>query len=141
MCGEGERWTLSFNPASRGLVTKSNRTCGEFCGLARISCCFRGLRITQQSIDFVQCTFARADSWVVWGDKRKPDKPWESFKEVARMGLSGFIVFGVLLRGSWRERRARMQVNLDSMRAAFAQREAKLRALASREGEVGKGVS
>lgn len=100
-----------------------------------------GAMTTQQSIDFVQCTFARADSWVVWGDKRKPDKPWESFKEVARMGLSGFIVFGVLLRGSWRERRARMQVNLDSMRAAFAQREAKLRALASREGEVGKGVS
>jgi cellulose synthase (UDP-forming) len=96
---------------------------------------------TQQSIDFVQCTFARADSWVVWGDKRKPDKPWESFKEVARMGLSGFKVFFVLLRGSWRERKVRMQANLNSVRAALAERETRLRALTTREGEVGKGVS
>ena len=62
----------------------------------------------QQSIDFVQCTFARADSWVVWGDKRKPDKPWQSFKEVLFMGLSGFKVLGALLLGSWRQRKARL---------------------------------
>jgi cellulose synthase (UDP-forming) len=52
---------------------------------------------TQQSIDFVQCTFARADSWVVWGDKRKPDRPLASFKEVLWMGVSGFNVLGKLL--------------------------------------------
>jgi hypothetical protein len=52
----------------------------------------------QQSIDFVQCTFARADSWVVWGDHRKPDKPLQSLKEVALMGLNGFRVLGGLLR-------------------------------------------
>lgn len=63
----------------------------------------------QQSIDFVQCTFARADSWVVWGDRRKPDKPLESFKQVFLMGLSGFKVLGSLLVGSWRERKERVQ--------------------------------
>jgi len=62
----------------------------------------------QQSIDFVQCTFARADSWVVWGDKRKPDKPWQSFKEVLFLGLSGFKVLGTLLVGAWRERKTRL---------------------------------
>ena len=65
----------------------------------------RGLRVglqfepmtTQQSIDFVQCTFARADSWIVWGNKRKPDKPLTSLKEVALMGLSGFKVLANVL--------------------------------------------
>lgn len=52
---------------------------------------------TQQSIDFVQATFARADSWVVWGDKRKMDKPLSSLKEIAVLGLSGFRILAVLV--------------------------------------------
>jgi cellulose synthase (UDP-forming) len=102
-----------------------------------------GAMTTQQSIDFVQCTFARADSWVVWGDKRKPDKPLESLKEVAWMGLSGFKVLGALLWGAWRERKARMQANfnLNNVRAALDERQAKLRSLATRKGEAGKGAS
>lgn len=63
---------------------------------------------TQQSIDFVQCTFARADSWVVWGDKRKFDKPLTSLREVAWMGLSGFKVLGTLLFNVLRDRRQRL---------------------------------
>jgi cellulose synthase (UDP-forming) len=63
---------------------------------------------TQQSIDFVQCTFARADSWVVWGDKRKFDKPLTSLREVAWMGLSGFKVLGTLLLNVLRDRRKRL---------------------------------
>lgn len=43
----------------------------------------------QQSIDFVQCTFARADSWVVWADKRKDDKPLKSLLEVLSFGGIG----------------------------------------------------
>jgi hypothetical protein len=98
---------------------------------------------TQQSIDFVQCTFARADSWVVWGDRRKPDKPLESLKEVAWMGISGFKVLGALLVGSWRERKERMQAsfNLGNVRAALDERQAKLRAVTTtRQGEVKKGA-
>ena len=43
----------------------------------------------QQSIDFVQATFARADSWVVWGDKRKMDKPLASLKQIFHMSVLG----------------------------------------------------
>lgn len=49
---------------------------------------------TQQAIDFVQCTFARADAWVVWGDKRKPDQPLKSLREISRMGFLGFGILG-----------------------------------------------
>lgn len=52
---------------------------------------------TEQSIDFVQATFARADSWVVWGDKRKMDKPLASLKEIALLGFSGFRILGELV--------------------------------------------
>lgn len=52
---------------------------------------------TAQSIDFVQATFARADSWVEWGDKRKMDKPLSSLKEIALLGFSGFRILGVLI--------------------------------------------
>lgn len=102
-----------------------------------------GPMTTQQSIDFVQCTFARADSWVVWGDRRKPDKPLESLKEVAWMGFSGFRVLGTLLVGSWHERKERMQAsfNLGNVRAALDERQAKLRAITTtRQGEVKKGA-
>lgn len=43
----------------------------------------------QESIDFVQCTFARADSWVVWSDKRKRDKPLQGLAEVMLLGGRG----------------------------------------------------
>lgn len=46
----------------------------------------------QQSIDFVQCTFARADTWVIWGDGRKLDKPMVSLKLVLIMGFVGFKI-------------------------------------------------
>jgi cellulose synthase (UDP-forming) len=60
---------------------------------------------TRQSIDFVQCTFARADSWVVWGDKRKSDKPLASMREVTWMGFRGFKVLGAVLWNEIKRRR------------------------------------
>ena len=60
---------------------------------------------TQQSIDFVQCTFARADSWVVWGDRRKSDKPLTSMREVAWMGVRGLKVLGAVLLNEIKRRR------------------------------------
>jgi cellulose synthase (UDP-forming) len=61
---------------------------------------------TQESVDFVQCTFARADSWVVWGDKRKPDKPLTSMRQVTWMGMRGIKVLGALLVSAARQRLA-----------------------------------
>jgi cellulose synthase (UDP-forming) len=60
----------------------------------------------QQSVDFVQCTFARADSWVVWGDKRKLDKPLASIREVGWMGMRGFLVLGSVVRAEFKRRLA-----------------------------------
>jgi hypothetical protein len=60
----------------------------------------------EQSVDFVQCTFARADSWVVWGDKRKLDKPLASIREVSWMGMRGFLVLGSVVRGEVKRRLA-----------------------------------
>jgi cellulose synthase (UDP-forming) len=47
---------------------------------------------TLQSIRWVQCTFARADTWSQWADKRKADKPLKALGQVSRMGLRGFKV-------------------------------------------------
>lgn len=59
---------------------------------------------TQKAIDFVQCTFARADSWVVWGDKRKLDKPLASLREIALLGVSGLGILGRLLGQGLKDR-------------------------------------
>jgi cellulose synthase (UDP-forming) len=54
----------------------------------------------KQSIDFVQCTFSRADTWVVWSDGRKLDKPMVSLKLVLMMGGAGFkILFNKMYEG------------------------------------------
>ena len=56
-----------------------------------------GLRFSEmtldQSIDFVQCTFARADSWAVWADKRERDTPLRGMAEVFWLGLGGLKMF------------------------------------------------
>ncbi|WP_410013153.1 UDP-forming cellulose synthase catalytic subunit [Sodalis sp. C49] len=45
----------------------------------------------QQHVDFIQCTFARADSWVVRGDSFPEDKPLESLGEVLALGARGYL--------------------------------------------------
>jgi len=69
-----------------------------------------GTMTTQQSVDFVQCTFARADSWVIWGDKRKPDKPLTSMREVTFMGVRGIKVLATLLVSAARHQLASRKV-------------------------------
>lgn len=44
----------------------------------------------QQQIDFVQCTFARADAWLTAGNNFSLDKPLESFTDVALLSLKGY---------------------------------------------------
>lgn len=46
---------------------------------------------TQQHIDFIQCTFARADSWVLREDNFPEDKPMESLREVMGLGIRGYL--------------------------------------------------
>ncbi|MDT4868396.1 Cellulose synthase catalytic subunit [compost metagenome] len=44
----------------------------------------------QQRIDYVQCTFARADSWLGWSDSHVPDRPLRSFVDVLVLGATGY---------------------------------------------------
>ncbi len=39
---------------------------------------------------FVQCTFARADTWARWHDGYEQDNPLRSLQGIARVGLSGY---------------------------------------------------
>lgn len=44
----------------------------------------------QQKIDFVQCTFARADAWLGWREAFKPEQPLYSFIGILKMGGRGY---------------------------------------------------
>lgn len=52
---------------------------------------------TEQMYHFVQCTFARADTWATWSDKRVEDKPLRGLAEVAGIGMIGFHKLGVAM--------------------------------------------
>ena len=45
---------------------------------------------SQQQIDLVQCTFARADAWTSWQEKRAKDEPVKSLIDVLSMGFRGY---------------------------------------------------
>ncbi|MEJ5073762.1 UDP-forming cellulose synthase catalytic subunit [Enterobacter ludwigii] len=45
---------------------------------------------TRQHIDFVQCTFARADTWALWQDSFPEDKPLESMLDILKLGFRGY---------------------------------------------------
>jgi cellulose synthase (UDP-forming) len=75
---------------------------------------FVGISFTQlteqQKIDFVQCTFARADAWLNWGEDFAQDRPLHSFLDILKLGAKGYyrlyeylpawthVVFGPVLR-------------------------------------------
>lgn len=50
-----------------------------------------------QESSLIQCTFARADAWVNWAEKRSNDKPIESLAEILALGLEGFRRLGEFL--------------------------------------------
>ncbi|WP_312830579.1 UDP-forming cellulose synthase catalytic subunit [Pseudomonas rhodesiae] len=64
-----------------GFVSRSHKT---FVGIS-----FNSLN-AQQKIDFVQCTFARADAWLNWGDNFAPDRPLHSFVDILKLGGTGY---------------------------------------------------
>jgi cellulose synthase (UDP-forming) len=55
---------------------------------------FVGISFTQltgqQKIDFVQCTFARADAWLNWGEDFAQDRPLHSFLDILKLGAKGY---------------------------------------------------
>ncbi|WP_298719363.1 UDP-forming cellulose synthase catalytic subunit [uncultured Oceanisphaera sp.] len=45
----------------------------------------------EQRIDFVQCTFARADAWMNWLEPRGRERPLQSLLEVFAIGIRGYV--------------------------------------------------
>ncbi|MEF1207645.1 cellulose synthase, partial [Photobacterium damselae] len=41
-------------------------------------------------IDYIQCTFARADIWAKWQQSYQADKPLSSMSAVLQVGLDGY---------------------------------------------------
>ncbi|MGM9452210.1 UDP-forming cellulose synthase catalytic subunit [Legionella bozemanae] len=44
----------------------------------------------RQNIDFIQCTFARADVWSLWQEEFSQDKPLKSMRDVFALDLRGY---------------------------------------------------
>ncbi|WP_394559519.1 UDP-forming cellulose synthase catalytic subunit [Aquipseudomonas alcaligenes] len=63
---------------------KVMRTVGRQVGISLV-----GMSL-QQRIDYVQCTFARADNWLGWSDSHVPDRPLRSFVDVLALGITGY---------------------------------------------------
>jgi hypothetical protein len=51
----------------------------------------------------------------MWGDKRKPDKPLTSLKEILFLGFAGLAILG---KSTWESARAKLAVKLVSLRMA-----------------------
>ena len=47
----------------------------------------------QQHIDFVQCTFARADTWALWQDSFPEDKPMESLLDILSWASVAIVIW------------------------------------------------
>lgn len=69
----------------------------EFTFPMRVAFCREGmlglklLELTKdQQVEYVQCTFARADTWMKWQQSYKADRPLSSLQAVLQVGLNGY---------------------------------------------------
>jgi len=46
---------------------------------------------TEQQVEFIQCTFARADTWALWQDSFPEDKPVQSLADIVVLGFRGYL--------------------------------------------------
>jgi hypothetical protein len=89
----------------------------------------------QKSADFVQCTFARADSWAVWSDRRERDSPLQGMVEVFFLGMRGLRMFGGIAFKALATRQASRVIAPDATqqppRPAFGSRSQDIKSTAS----------
>lgn len=100
---QGDKVTLLLTRGDRrfSFSARVERSLGQSIGIE-----FQELT-TQQRIDLVQCTFARADSWLAWQDRFKLDRPLSSLRDVVLVGFSGYrrlaqhlpVPFSTLING------------------------------------------
>ncbi|MFI4962837.1 MAG: UDP-forming cellulose synthase catalytic subunit, partial [Legionellales bacterium] len=99
--GDGVGITVSPNANlkqkdSVSLVLKNNKDEFVFsCEVRRVSNKKVGLQLQSltlsQQINFIQCTFARADTWALWQTSYSKDKPLQSFRDVMAMNFRSYI--------------------------------------------------
>nr|MBA2817618.1 UDP-forming cellulose synthase catalytic subunit [Candidatus Pantoea persica] len=70
----------------------------EFSFPCRVQCVFghrAGIRLhqltTQQHIEFIQCTLARADTWALWQDGFPEDKLVQSLADIMILGFKSYL--------------------------------------------------
>ena len=61
-----------------------------FASGSRLGVSFTSLTL-QQEMEFVQCTFARADAWIGWAEGRQRDTPLRGLAHVLSAGVLGFV--------------------------------------------------
>lgn len=86
--------SLSLNDPVRIVLARGDR---QFSFPARVS---RNLDLSlgvkfdplsrQQHIDLVQCTFARADSWLAWRDRFVPNRAMGGVVDIVMLGIDGY---------------------------------------------------
>jgi cellulose synthase (UDP-forming) len=90
---EGENWLQDAKKAYL-LLHHDNREYSFPCDIARTYGLKAGLQLSsisyKQHIDFIQCTFARADTWVIWASNFKEEQPMHSLMDVLKFDIQGY---------------------------------------------------
>lgn len=77
------------------LLRRGQQEFSFLCSVQRIFGRRAGIRLhplsTQEHIDFIQCTFARADTWALWQDAFPEDKPVQSLMDIMALGFKGYL--------------------------------------------------
>ena len=86
-CKLGDKVQISLKKASQEMVFD--------CDVLFVNHNMLGLKLQEMSkekqIEYVQCTFAKADSWSMLNDGYTKDKPLNSLKSVLLVGAKGYI--------------------------------------------------
>ncbi|NNA05891.1 UDP-forming cellulose synthase catalytic subunit [Pseudomonas lundensis] len=76
------------------IVQRGNREFMFPATLTRSSGLFMGVSLTtltpQQRVEFVQCTFGRADAWLDHNSEFEADRPVQSLREILTLGVKGY---------------------------------------------------
>lgn len=86
MLNDGENITLMLKRGQQeySFPAKVTRVFGQKAGLRMDN------MSVAQHIEFIQCTFARADTWALWQDSFAQDKPVESLLDILKLGFRGY---------------------------------------------------
>lgn len=98
--------TLDAGQDATLLLSRGRREYAFPCRISRVNGRQVGVQLarlsTQEHVDFIQCTFARADSWGARGDSFPDDKPLESLGEVLALGARGYARMLDIAPRAWR---------------------------------------